>query len=87
MDPDSSTAGQGLSNAAQIRRSIAGAVTSEQSTLIDTLFGYQVLFGLDYALTESLSLGVKGRWVNFGTFQDRGGSWDRLRYISWIICR
>lgn len=78
IDPDRSTAGQGLSNANHIRRSVAGTVTSEQSTLTDALFGYQVLFGLDYALTESLSLGVKGRWVNFDTFQDRG-SWDRLR--------
>lgn len=57
---------------------MAGTVTSEQADLSDTLFGYQVLFGVDYALTESLSLGVKGRWVNFDDFKD-SSPWDRLR--------
>ncbi len=62
----------------EIRKNLAGTTTSEQAALKDVLFGYQMLFGLDYALTESVSLGVKGRWVNFNTFRD-GGSWDRLR--------
>lgn len=65
-------------DADRIRRNLAGTATSERNVLKDTLFGYQVLFGVDYALTESVSLGVKGRWVNFNTFRD-GGSWDRLR--------
>ncbi len=72
------TTGEGLSNAEQIRQNLAGTATSEQTDLSDSLFGYQVLFGVDYALTEALSLGVKGRWVNFDTFRDRG-NWDRLR--------
>lgn len=62
----------------EIRRNLAGTTTTEQTALKDALFGWQVLFGLDYALTESVSLGVKGRWVNFNAFRD-GGSWDRLR--------
>lgn len=62
----------------EIRKALAGTTTTEQTVLKDTLFGYQVLFGVDYALTESVALGVKGRWVNFNAFQD-GGSWDRLR--------
>ena len=62
----------------EIRRNLAGRTTVEQTVLKDTLFGWQVLFGVDYALTESVSLGVKGRWTNFNTFRD-GGSWDRLR--------
>ena len=33
-----------------------------------------MLFGADFALTESASLGVKGRWVSFGAF--RGGGED-----------
>ena len=61
-----------------IRRNLAGTATSEQTVLKDTLFGYQVLFGVDYALTEAVSLGVKGRWTKFNTFRD-GDSWDRLR--------
>ena len=72
------TSGAGLPNADQIRRNLAGTVYSEQAGLHDTVFGYQVLFGVDYALAESVSLGVKGRWVDFDTFRD-GGTWDRLR--------
>ena len=77
-DPARITSGADLSNADQIRRNLAGTVVSEQTNLDDTLFGYQVLFGADYAITEALSLGVKGRWVAFDTFRD-GGEWDRLR--------
>ena len=78
IDPERSTAGAGLPNVDQIRQSLAGTVTSEQADLSDILFGYQVLFGVDYALTEALSLGVKGRWVNFDSFKD-SSPWDRLR--------
>ena len=77
-DPARIISGTDLPNADQIRRNLAGTVVSEQTGLDDTLFGYQVLFGVDYAMTESLSLGVKGRWVNFDTFRD-GGEWDQLR--------
>ena len=77
-DPARITSGADLPNADQIRRNLAGTVISEQADLDDTLFGYQVLFGVDYALAESVSLGVKGRWVDFDTFRD-GGEWDRLR--------
>ena len=77
-DPARITSGADLPNADRIRRNLAGTVVSEQTNLDDTLFGYQVLFGVDYALTEALSLGVKGRWVAFDTFRD-GGGWDRLR--------
>ena len=62
----------------EIRKNLAGTTTSEQTVLKDTLFGWQVLFGVDYAFTESVTLGLKGRWVNFNAFRD-GGSWDRLR--------
>lgn len=77
-DPARIVSGAGLPNADRIRRNLAGTVIRERTDLDDTLFGYQVLFGVDYALTESLSLGVKGRWVNFDTFRD-AGEWDRLR--------
>ena len=40
--------------------------------LSDTLFGYQVLFGVDHEITESVSLGVKGRWGNFSSFHGEG---------------
>ncbi len=70
--------GQDWDNAEQIRQNLAGTTTSEQTVLTDNLFGHQLLFGVDYALTQSVSFGVKGRWVRFETFRD-SGSWDRLR--------
>ena len=61
-DPTAIATGAGLPNAAEIRRNLAGTTSVAQTELRDRLFGYQVLFGVDYALTESVSLGVKGRW-------------------------
>lgn len=77
-DPDKITTGAGLPNAEQIRQNLAGTTSSLQTTNSDTLFGYQVLFGVDFALTEAISLGVKGRWANFTTFRD-DGRLDTLR--------
>lgn len=70
----------GLSNDAveQLRDNLAGTESITQDKLKDTLFGYQVLAGVDYALTRSLSLGLMARWVDFGRFED-GGSYKQLR--------
>ena len=57
---------------------LAGTATIEQAELSDTLFGYQALLGVDYALTDALSLGLKGRWTDWDSFSD-GGSYDQLR--------
>lgn len=79
-DVNAITTGAGLPNVDEIRRNLAGSTSSAQAELSDTLFGYQALFGVDYALTESITLGVKGRWVNFDSFieEDRF-VWDPLR--------
>ncbi len=80
-NPDSSaiTTGEDLANVNTIRDNLAGTVSVAQTRLRDTIFGYQLLFGVDYALTESLSLGIKGRWANFDSFSDGGIIWDPLR--------
>ena len=70
--------GQALPNAAQVQQNLAGTTTTESEDLDDTLFGYQVLFGVDYALTDSLLLGVKGRWISYDSFRDKD-EWDQLR--------
>ena len=44
--------------------------SNAQTTLSDTLWGLQILFGVDYAVTEAMSLGLKGRWVKFNSFSD-----------------
>ena len=80
LDVNAIMTGEGLDNVEQIRQTLAGSTSSAQTVLSDTLFGYQVLFGVDYALTEVLLLGVKGRWVNFHSFRnDDSIVWDPLR--------
>ncbi len=61
-----------------VQRNLASTASSSQTELAGRLFGYQVLFGVDYALADGVSLGVKGRWAAFGSFMDRGAL-DRLR--------
>ena len=70
--------GADLPNYDEIRRNLAKTVSVGQATLSDVLLGFQVLFGVDYAITESTSLGLKGRWVKFGSFSD-DFIWDPLR--------
>jgi len=61
-----------------VQQNLASTASVVQTELADRLFGYQVLFGLDYALTESVSFGIKGRRAAFGTFTD-SSALDRLR--------
>lgn len=77
-DPARITTGAGLPNVEEIRRNLAGTVSNTQLQLEDTLFGFQVLAGVDYAVTDALSLGVKGRWVNYDRFRD-DIVWDLVR--------
>lgn len=70
--------GSDLPNYDEIRRNLAKTVSVGQATLSDVLLGFQVLFGVDYAITEATSLGLKGRWVRFGSFSD-DFIWDPLR--------
>ncbi len=73
-DPTKIKTGAGLPNENEIRKNLAGTVSTGQTTLSDTLLGFQVLFGVDYAVTETMSLGLKGRWVNFDTFRGEAPS-------------
>ncbi|MCY4612852.1 MAG: hypothetical protein OXB94_04415 [Nitrospira sp.] len=70
--------GADLPNYDEIRRNLAKTTSVGQATLSDVLLGFQVLFGVDYAITESTSLGLKGRWVRFGSFSDNF-IWNPLR--------
>ena len=82
-DPDKITTGADFpfaSDAQRVafRQNLAGTVSSAQGELSDMLFGYQVLSGADYALTDRVSLGVRVRWVNYASFSD-DVVWDPLR--------
>ena len=57
---------------------IAGTTTTANHTLEDTVFGYQAIVGVDYMLTDSTSVGVKGRWVRYNKFSGTN-KWDQLR--------
>ena len=56
----------------------AGTLSLLYTEFTDTLFGFQFLGGLDYALTEKVSIGMKARWASF---QDLEGDtvWDLIR--------
>ena len=77
-DASKISTGEGLPNVDEIRRNLAKTVSVGQATLSDVLLGFQILFGVDYAITEAMSLGLKGRWVRFGSFSD-DFIWNPLR--------
>ena len=78
-DPSAISTGEGLPNVEEIRRNLAATTSVAQTALSDILFGYQALFGIDYEITESVSLGAKGRWANFTSFHGEGLEWIPLR--------
>ena len=78
IDPAAISTGNGLPNAAEIKANLAGTTTTEHEELDDTLFGYQLIAGLDYPLTDHLIAGLKARWVEYDSFKDKD-DWDVLR--------
>ena len=67
-------------NPTAIRTGLAATTSSFQGVLSDRLVSQQVLFGVHYALTEALSVGVKGRWIHAAAFEsDEAVVWDPLR--------
>ncbi len=78
-DPDAIGTAAGLPNEEEIRRNLAGTTTSKQAELRDKLAGYQLLVGVDHAMSKRVSLGIKARWVGFGRFAAADIEWERLR--------
>ena len=78
-DPAAIGTAAGLPNEAEIRRNLAATTSSKQGELDDRLTAWQMLGGVDYAMSNSVSLGVKARWVRFGPFLAEGIEWERLR--------
>ena len=60
------------------RENAAGTLSAMDTELSDTLFGFQLLAGADYALTDRTSVGVKVRWAQFDDFKDRA-AYDQVR--------
>ena len=61
-----------------LQTNLASTTSSLQTGLADVLGGYQLLAGLDVTLGNRTTLGVKGRWAQFGEFGD-SPVLDRLR--------
>ena len=78
-DADAISTGEGEPNAAQIRENLAGTVSVGETELNDVVLGFQALLGVDYLLSETVSLGFKARWVTYGAFAAGGLVWDPLR--------
>ena len=62
-----------------LNRKVAGTTTIARAKLSDTLFGYQVIAGVDYQVTDPVSIGLKFRWADFGEFESDPREWDQLR--------
>ena len=60
------------------KRAAAGTLSSLDTTVRQEALGFQVLAGADYALTEHTSVGVTGRWAQFGHITDEA-TWDLIR--------
>ena len=58
---------------------LAGTTTIADKKLTDTLFGYQILAGVDYRVSDPVSVGLKFRWADFGEFESERHEWDQLR--------
>ncbi len=68
-NPADITTGAGQPNVDEIRRNLAGTVSTGRATLKDRMTGVLVAAGIDRALTESLTLGLKLQWKSFDDFE------------------
>ena len=62
----------------ELNKKLAGTLTHDQATMSDTLFGYQALAGMDYQVSEPLTIGLKFRYAMFGEFEDQS-DYTKLR--------
>ena len=62
----------------EIVNEISGTITTDSARLSDVLFGYQALAGVDYQVSEPITIGLKFRWADYGEFED-DSAYDLLR--------
>lgn len=68
----------------ELNERLAGALSNDEATMTDTLFGYQLLAGLDYQVSEPLTIGLKFRYAMFGEFEDES-VYKRLRGHDGVV--
>lgn len=57
----------------------AGTLTTSDAELSDTLWGYQLMLGSDYALNDQISIGIKARYAVFNNDFKDDHAYDLLR--------
>ena len=62
--------GDDLARAQALNQRVAGTITIDRAKLSNTLPGYQAIAGLDYRVSDSVSIGLKFRWADHGEFDD-----------------
>ena len=55
----------------ELNEKLVGALTHDRAKMSDMLFGYQALAGVDYQVSEPLTIGLKFRYADFGEFEDQ----------------
>ena len=60
--------GAGSPTPGEIRSNLAGTVSSGRAVLRDAVAGYVLMAGVDRALSDSLSVGLKVQWKHLGAF-------------------
>lgn len=78
-DPQFITTFDGEPNADELNTKVAGTTTIARAKLSDTLFGYQAIAGVDYRVSDPVTIGLKFRWADFGEFESDPREWDQLR--------
>ena len=67
-DPQDIITGSGEPNEAQIRRNLAGTVSTGRAALKDRALGFLVYAGIEREISEQLHIGVKAQWRTFEAF-------------------
>ena len=69
---------------AEAKRAAAGTISHVDTTAGRNIFGYQLLAGADYALTENTSIGATLRLARFEGFEDEA-TWNLVRSHAPVI--
>ncbi len=78
-DPAAITTFAGHPDEESLRRIVAGTTTIANTKLEDSVSAYQLLAGVDFSVSDSVTLGVKARLVEYGDFDSGRLAWDQLR--------
>ena len=76
---DAIRTGEGLPNAEEVRTNLAGTMSNGNSDLTDNVLAWQAFAGLDFMVSDEITLGVRIRRMDFGELRSDDLVWDPLR--------